>query len=61
MEVMEMGIRMSYLRENKAGKTMQTENYTPWVFIEDAKTNPLLTVMRDLINQMDEQEALAND
>ena len=61
MEVTRVGIRMVHLRENKAGKIMQTENFTPWVSIEQATTNVLLLVMRDLVNQMDEQEALDND
>ncbi len=60
MEVTKMGIRMCHLRKNKAGNIMQTESYTPWVAVEVARQNPLLIVMRDLINQMDEQEEFAN-
>lgn len=54
MEVLQGGIRMTLLRQNTRGEVMRTENYTPWISIEEARINPLPVVMRDLINQMDD-------
>ena len=55
MEVKQTGIRMYMLR--KGAPVMQTEAFTSWGAIERATQNPLLQVIRDLINQMDDQES----
>ncbi len=58
MSVLRGGIRMYILQIGKDGSVKQTENFTGWLTIQDARVNPLPVVMRDLINQMNDMEGM---
>ena len=56
MSIRQGGIRMYMLQVTQRQGVIQTENFTGWNTIEGATHNPLLVVMRELINQMKDIE-----
>ena len=58
MEVLRTGIRLIIVRWQKTGTHDMRNKFIGWMGIEEARQNPLLIAMRDLINEMDLMEGM---
>ena len=58
MRVMTTGIRLTITRWSRTGINERRARFIGWLGLEQARQNPLLSGIRDLINEMDGLEAL---